>query len=163
MSTHVQTSHESGGNVEQVFGTLTAPDWPARKAEALADGSSVVERELRADGGVRMVVSRELPGGVPGFLERFLPRDGRVVQTDDWGPAQDGVRRGRWSVVIPGAPASLGGTLLLEPLPTGSRYTIEGEVTVKVPLLGGKAERFIGEMVVKLADKEAELLNRSLG
>ncbi len=162
MSTNIHASHESGGDVERVFGTLTAADWPARKAEALGDGSSVVEREQRPDGGVRMVVSRELPSGVPGFLERFLPQDGRVMQTDDWGPAQDGVRRGRWSVVIPGAPASLGGTLLLEPIPTGSRYTIEGEVTVKVPLLGGKAERLIGEMVVKLAGREAELLSRTV-
>lgn len=161
MSTHVETSHESPGGVEEVFATLTSPDWPARKAAELGDGSAVVEREERPDGGVRMVVSRELPSGVPGFLERFLPADGRVVQTDDWGPAAGGERHGRWSVSIPGAPASLGGTLRLAPTGTGSRYTISGEVTVKVPLIGGRAERFIGDMVVKLADKEAELLARS--
>lgn len=163
MSRHVETSHETGGDVEQVFATLTSPDWPARKAAELGDGSEVVEREQRPDGGVRMVVSRELPSGVPGFLERFLPADGRVVQTDDWGPAVGGERHGRWSVSIPGSPASLGGTLRLAPTATGSRYAIEGEVTVKIPLIGGKAERFIGDMVVRLADKEAELISRSLG
>lgn len=162
MSTHVETSHEIGGGVEEVFTVLTAPDWPARKAEALGDGSAVVERVEHPDGGVRMVVSRELPSGVPGFLERFLPADGRVVQTDEWGPADGGGRHGRWSVSIPGAPASLGGTMRLEPTAAGSRYAIEGEVTVRVPLVGAKAERFIGDLVVKLAAKEADLLVRAL-
>lgn len=163
MSTHVETSHESSGGVEEVFAILTSPDWPARKAAELKDGSSVVEREEHPDGGVRFVVSRELPSGGPGFLERFLPADGRVVQTDEWGPAAGGERHGRWSVSIPGSPASMGGTMRLEPTATGTCHAIEGEVTVKIPLIGGKAERFIGDMVVKLAGKEAELLSRALG
>lgn len=162
MSTHVATAHETGGGVEDAFAVLTAPDWPARKAEALGDGSAVVERVEHPDGGVRMVVSRELPSGVPGFLERFLPADGRVVQTDEWGPADGGERHGRWSVSIPGAPASLGGTMRLEPTAAGSRYALEGEVAVRVPLVGGKAERFIGDLVARLAAKEADLLGRAL-
>jgi hypothetical protein len=43
----------------------------------------------------------------------------------------------------------------LEPTAGGSRYTIEGDVKVAVPLIGGKAERFIAEMVTKLAAKGA--------
>ncbi len=164
MSTHVTTTSGSSGSVEEVFAVLTSPGWPARKAAELRDGSVVVEREERPDGGVLLVVSRELPSSVPGFLERFLPADGRVVQTDDWGPASGGgERHGTWSVALPGAPATLGGTLRLAPTAAGSSYTISGEVTVKVPLIAGKAERLIGEMVVKLAAKEADLLSRSLG
>ena len=162
MSTPVQSTFQSPGSVEAVFGTLTAASWAQRKADALRDGSRVVQREDRPDGGLLFVVSRELPSGVPGFLERFLPADGRVVQTDDWAPARGGERHGSWRVEIPGAPARLGGTMRLEPLPVGSRYTIEGEVSVKVPLVGGKAERFIAEMVHKLAAKEADLLRLSV-
>jgi hypothetical protein len=46
----------------------------------------------------------------------------------------------------------------LEPSGTGSRWTVEGEVGVRVPLVGGKAERLVADLVVRLADKEAELL-----
>ncbi|MCW2615875.1 MAG: hypothetical protein JWN08_2869 [Frankiales bacterium] len=162
MSATIHTLHESSGDVERVLAILTSEQWPVRKAEALRDGSRVVERTERPDGGVLLVQSRELPGGGPGFLEKFLPQDGRVVQTDDWGPAQDGLRRGTWSVEIPGAPARLGGTLLLEPTATGSRYVIDGEAKVPIPLVGGKAERFIADMVLKLSDKEAELLRTVL-
>jgi len=162
VSTPVASSHESANPVEAVFAVLTGQGWPARKAEALGDGSQVVERVERADGGVLLVQSRKLPEGGPGFLAKFLPADGRVVQTDDWGPAQDGVRRGTWKVEIPGAPAQLGGTLLLEPTATGSRYVIAGTAKVPIPLVGGKAEKFISEMVTRLAGVEADLMRKEL-
>lgn len=41
---------------------------------------------------------------------------------------------------------------------TGTRYTISGEVKVSIPLIGGKAESFVLDMVTKLMAKEAELL-----
>ena len=158
MSKPVRSSHEIGADVERVHGVLSGPGWAETKAAALHDGSRVVERLERADGGVRLVVSRELPAGGPGFLERFLPRDGRVVQTDEWDPPGDGQRRGTWQVVIPGVPATLGGTMRLEPSGTGCRYVVEGAITVPIPLVGGKAETFIAENVQKLSAREAELL-----
>ena len=158
MSRTVHSTHDISADVERVHGVLSGPDWAEHKAAALHDGSRVVEREVTPDGGVRLVSSRELPSGGPGFLQRFLPKDGRVVQTDDWGPSQDGVRRGTWQVVIPGVPATLGGTMRLEPTATGARYVIDGTVDVPLPLVGGRAETFIAEMVSKLTVREAEVL-----
>ena len=51
----------------------------------------------------------------------------------------------------------------LDPTEVGSVYTIEGEVRVRVPLIGGRAESFIAEMVHTLAAKEADLLRASIG
>ena len=158
MSKAVHSAHDCSADVERVHGVLSGPDWAERKAEALHDGSRVVERDVKPDGGVRLVVSRELPAGGPGFLQRFLPKDGRVVQTDDWGPSQDGVRQGTWQVVLPGVPATLGGTMLLEPTATGTRYVIDGAIEVPIPLVGGKAESFIADMIQKLTAREAEVL-----
>lgn len=157
----MRSAFDSPGTVEEVFATLTSREWVATKAARFGDGSVVTRHEVRDDGGVLLAVSRELPAGVPGFLERFLPRDGRVLETFDWSPPSgdgDDTRRGTWRADLAGAPAELGGTLLLEPVADGSRYTIEGEVKVSLPLVGGKAERFIAQMVSKLAAKEHELL-----
>lgn len=158
MSRPLHSSHELPVEVERVHAVLSGPDWPARRAGVLHDGSQVVERVERPDGGVRLVVSRELPPGGPGFLDRFLPSDKRVVQTDDWGPASGGVRSGTWEVVIPGVSARLAGTMRLEPVPAGTRYVVDGEISVPIPLVGGKAEKFIAEMVQKLTAREAEVL-----
>jgi hypothetical protein len=163
MTASVTSVFESSGDVERVFGVLTSEQWVAVKAERFRDGALVVQREQRPDGGVLLAISRELPGGVPGFLERFLPDDGRVLETFDWAaPTGDGTRRGTWKADIPGAPARLGGTMRLEPTATGSRYTIEGQVKVSVPLIGGRAELFIAGMVEKLAAKEHELMLTTL-
>ena len=156
-------SAESGGDVETVFDLLSGEDWAAQKASRLHDGSRTVRREVTPGGGVTLVVSRELPAGVPAFLKRFLPSDRRVFTTDVWGPADGGSRRGSWSAEIPGAPARLAGTMRLEPVPQGTRHTIGGEVTVGVPVVGGRAESFIAEKLVRLAEAEAELVRAVLG
>lgn len=158
MSRTVRNEYEGPADVATVFDVLTSESFAACKATRFRDDSRIVSREQTADGGVTVVVSRELPAGVPGFLQKFLPKDARVVETHVWGPQEGGSRRGTWTADIAGAPARLGGTMSLTGTPGGTRHVIEGEVTVKVPLVGGKAESFIAEMVQKLAAKEAQLL-----
>jgi hypothetical protein len=154
---------ELPATVQQVFALRTSERWVALKAAQLNDGSRLVSRTERPDGGVDFSVSRELPAGVPGFLERFLPKEGRAVQKESWGPPDGaGVCHGTWSVDIPGAPAKLGGTSTVEPAGTGSVQVIHGTAKVAIPLIGGKAEQFIVDMSQKLMAKEAELMVASL-
>jgi hypothetical protein len=163
MTRQVHSEQSSSGDVETVFAILSSERWAQLRDDALSDGSRVVRREQSAGGEVTLVLSRELPAGVPGFLERFLPADGRVTQTDVWDAPSGGTRSGTWRVDIPGAPARLGGTMRLEPTPSGSRYVVDGEVQVRVPLIGGRAEGFIAPLVEKLAAREGEVLRSAVG
>ena len=146
---------DSAVDVETVYGVLSGEQWAAQRAEHLHDDSQLISRTDTAGGGVTLVISRALPDGIPGFLQKFLPANPRATTTDVWGPSVDGVRRATWSAEISGAPASLRGTMTIEPTATGNRHTIDGEVRVPVPLLGGKAEAFIAEQIGRLADAEA--------
>ena len=138
---------------------MSGEQWARAKAEVLRDGSLVVRREERPDGGVLLVVSRELPAGVPGFLQRFLPPDNRALQSDEWGPERpDRSRHGTWTADLPGAPASVSGTMRLVPTAAGCTYVVEGTVSVSLPLVGGKAETFLRDMLGRLLDKEADVL-----
>lgn len=162
MTAPVRSSVRTGSPVGEVFDVLTSERWVAQKAGRFHDGSRVVRRDALPGGGLRLAVSRELPDGAPGFLTKLLP-DGRVVQTDEWA-ADDGsgTRTGTWRVELAGAPARLGGTMRIEPDGTGSAYLVVGETKVSVPLVGGKAEAFIAEMVGKLGRTEGELLRTTL-
>ena len=163
MSKELTFRTEIPATVAEVFALRTSQRWVDLKADHLKDGSAMVRREERTDGGVDFSVSRELPSGVPGFLEKFLPKEGKAVQNESWGaPDAAGVCHGTWSVDIPGAPAKLGGTSTLEPTATGSVQTIVGTAKVSVPLIGGKAEQFIVDMTKKLMGKEAELMVETL-
>ena len=149
---------EIPASVEEIVALRTSERWVALRASELRDGSRLVRREERADGGIDVAISRELPAGVPGFLERFLPKDGRVVQHERWGSITDGACIGSWSVEVPGAPAELGGTSSLAPSGPVSIQVIEGAVKVSVPIIGGKAESFLVDVTRKLMVRENDLL-----
>jgi len=163
MSKDLTSRTEIAAPVAEVFALRTGQRWVDLKAERLKDGSKMVSRTERPDGGVDFAVSRELPSGVPGFLEKFLPKDGKAVQNESWGAPDDtGACHGTWSVDIPGAPAKLGGTASVAPTATGSVLTILGTAKVSVPLIGGKAEQFIVDMTQKLMAKEGSLMVETL-
>jgi hypothetical protein len=153
---------DSEVTVEQVFGVLSGPDWSTHLAAELGDDSRTVLREVGADGSVTLVLNRRLPSGIPGFLQKFLPSDPRVITTDVWGPSVEGVRECTWTAEIAGAPTTITGTQRIEPLGLGNRHIVAGEVRVSVPLLGGKAESFIADAIQGLAESEVAVVDKVL-
>lgn len=162
MATSLSASLPLPTGVEQAWAVLAGADWPAVLAAALSDGSTLVSHEQTADGGARVVSRRRLPEGGPSFLRRFVPADGTVAQTDTWGPEQAGVRAGTWDVDLGGAPGAIGGRHRLEPADGGCRWVVDGEVAVRVPLVGGRAEAFLAPLVETLLARQAEVLRAQL-
>jgi hypothetical protein len=159
MSTQLHTAYSLPCDVETAFAALSSEQWPAHKAEALDDGSRLESREELPDGGVVLRSTRGLPSGIPGFLEKVLPADGRAGQTDTWGPAQpDGSRAGSWEAQVPGAPVDVRGTMRLTPTASGCDYAIDGTAKVKIPILGGKAEKFVADATARTTSAEADVL-----
>jgi hypothetical protein len=157
VSKQFSVSYDIPADVETTFAAISSDGWAAAKAARLNDGSEVVSRD-ESGGGVTLVVSRKLPDGIPGFLQKILPADGRVKQTDTWAAAKDGVRAGTWKADTPGSPAKVEGTMRLEPAAAGCTYVVEGTVKVSVPLIGGKAEDVAVGMTKKLTASEADVL-----
>lgn len=155
MSRSVGADIALGAPVEAVHAVLTSAAWPQALAAALRDGSRLHARTPQADGGVVLVVERDLPEGGPSFLRRLLPAGSSVVQTDSW--AGDG-RTGTWGVVLGGTPARLGGAMRLDPHAGGCRWVVEGELHVPVPLLGGRAESYLAPLLGRLVERQAEVL-----
>ena len=162
MTRPLSTSVDVPGPVEAAFAALSTAAWPVALDEQLSDGSLLVSADATPDGGAALVYSRRLPEGVPGMMKRFLPSDGRVVQRDTWGPADGGRRRATWEAGFPGMPGTVGGTMLLEPSGAGSRWTVEGAVKVKVPLVGGQIEAYLAPLLEKLVARQGEVLRRAL-
>ena len=162
MSTPLHAVVDLPSDVATVWAVLSSPSWPELLGSRLGDGSRLVRAEPTPDGGALLVTTRELPSGAPGPLQRFVPRDGRVTQTDTWGPSVDGVRRGTWHVAFPGSPGQVDGDMAVEPDGSGSRWTVTGRVAVRVPLIGGKAEALLAPLVERLVHKQGEVLRDAL-
>ena len=162
MSRPLSASVEIPADVATVWAALSSPSWPAVLDARLSDGSRAVRAEPTPDGGAVLVSTRQLPAAAPGPLQRFAPADGRVTQTDTWGPELAGVRRGTWHVAFPGSPGQVDGEMVVEPFGGGSRWTVTGQVTVRIPLVGGKAEGLLGRLGERLVQRQGEVLREAL-
>ncbi len=158
-----KTTHVSDGetSVEALFAVLSGPSWAAQVAAALQDDCTLVSRDVGADGSVELVMSR-CSEPLPGFVAKFAPADVRIITTDWWGPAVDGVRSCTWTAEIPGTPVRIRGTQTIEPTAGGTRHTASAEVTVPVPLVGGKIEAFICEQIQRIALAEEQIVRAVL-
>lgn len=125
--------------------------WRERLARSGADEATLDSLTTDADGGVDVITTQTLHADrLPGVVTQFHRGNLSCVRKERWTPTADG---GAGAVVrgsIPGAPATLTGTAVLTPVGAGSRLNFTATVEVRIPLVGGKVETFIGSHLVEL-------------
>lgn len=156
MSRSFDMSAEYGGTVTQVheaFGDRQY--WLDRLADSGADEAELDSMTVTDDGGIDVVTTQTLwASRLPGLVSQFHHGDLHFVREEIWSPVHDGQSTGTVKGTIPGAPASLTGTAVLTPTGSGSRLEFTATVEVRIPLVGGKVENFIGNQLVELLSAE---------
>ena len=144
---------------EEVFAMLSDPDYLTVLLERTGGRDVTVSSEPTADGGAELGLGRLLPAKVPSFAKPFLGETIEVDERHTWGPADDdGAREGTFTATFGGAPASVQGTLRLEPDGEGgTRRVIQGKAKASVPLVGGKVEDLVRDQLMRLVRKEQEV------
>ena len=83
--------------------------------------------------------------GIPGFAKRFVGDEINIVQSEDWtAPA-----KGNIHLAIPGKPGEMRGTAMLTEDPDGTTETVNLSVEVNIPLVGGRVEALIADLLSK--------------
>ncbi|MGV0644458.1 DUF2505 domain-containing protein [Mycolicibacterium sp. XJ2546] len=145
---------EYGGSVEQVHRAFRDERyWWARLADSGADDYSLDSMAVTEDGGIDVVTTQMLRADrLPGLVTQFHRGDLSVIREETWSPVHDGRAGATVNGSIGGAPASLSGTAVLKPATSGSGSRLEFSVAVevRVPLVGGKIENFIGSQLTEL-------------
>ena len=144
---------EYEGSVEQVHRALRDQTyWLQRLADSGADKATLDSMKVGSDGGIDVVTTQVLRRDrLPGIVTQFHPGDLAIVREEVWSPVSDGSASATVTGDIPGAPVSLTGTAVLEPTDNGgSRLQFTATVEVRIPLVGGKVENFIGSQLVEL-------------
>jgi uncharacterized protein YndB with AHSA1/START domain len=133
-----------------VYAMLSDPDFRQRSCDAMGVLSAEITVEPAGDG-MRVRIDQVQPtAGVPSFARKFAGETTRAVQVEEWAdPTQATL-----TVLTPGKPTEISGTLTLTADGTGTVETFEGEVTVKVPLIGGRLESLVGDLFTAGMDKE---------
>ncbi|NUR08991.1 MAG: DUF2505 domain-containing protein [Nocardioidaceae bacterium] len=115
--------------------------------EEVCDAMSAVRKEVRIDpdgDAMRVKVDQTQPAkGIPSFAKKFVGDEINIVQHEQWA---DGTAASLL-VEIPGKPGQMKGSIALAGTGGGTTETVQGEIKVSIPLVGGKLEALIGDLL----------------
>ncbi|WNG88341.1 DUF2505 domain-containing protein [Mycobacterium sp. ITM-2016-00317] len=129
--------------------------WRVRLDDSGADHATLDELTVDDQGNVQVKTTQTLRADrLPALVTQFHRGDLNFVREEIWTPVSDGRASAVVRATIPGAPAGLTGQAQLAPTDAGSRMTLTATVEVRVPLVGGKIENFIGSQLTDLVVAE---------
>jgi hypothetical protein len=151
-------STDYGVTIEEVLRAFSEEQyWLARLADSGADDTTLDSIQLGGpsgdDGSIDVITTQVLrTDRLPGVVTQFHRGDLRIRREERWEPITNGSATATITGSILDAPASLTGSAVLEPLAesSGARLKFRATVKVRVPLVGGKLENFIGNQLVEL-------------
>jgi uncharacterized protein DUF2505 len=149
-------ANEYDGSVEQIHQAFADKRyWLDRLAQSGADRVSLDSMTSDAAGAVDVITTQTLQADkLPAIVTQFHHGDLSFVREEAWTPVVDGRSTAVVKGSIPGAPASLSGSAVLSRAGAGSRLEFTATVEVRIPLVGGKVENFIGGHLVELLTAE---------
>jgi hypothetical protein len=157
MARHIEHSAQYRRPVATLHAALTDEGyWQARLKEVGGPGATF-ESLTVGDGTIDVVLKQSVPAEhLPSVVTSIRPGDLIIRRTESWGPLQGDRAQGTFSAEVEGAPGRLRGTMTLSADGTGSELVMDGDVEVKIPLIGGKIESVIAGQVLELLDAEED-------
>ena len=144
--------------VEEVVAMYLTPDYQQRRfGSFLVEGSESVAVE-----GERITFSGTArPELLPAAAARFVKGALRVSFAEEW-RRDEAVARSRTTVTVDGAPVSVEAPSTLASADTGCTRDVTGNVSVRVPLLGGRIEKEAVTHLGRVVERERELATQWL-
>ncbi|MGI9600709.1 MAG: DUF2505 domain-containing protein [Acidimicrobiales bacterium] len=130
-------------DVDTVFAMFCDAEAVVARYETQGDRDVEVLR-CEADGDTFVIETRRtVEIDLPGFAKKVLSPTNTMTQLDRWEPAgADGARSGTFKVNVAGAPVTTTGSMTLEPDGDGSAHRVQGDIEVKIPLVGGRIAKW---------------------
>jgi hypothetical protein len=151
-----QINHEmkyDGANPGQVHAMLADPKF----REAVCEFTGFQRHQVSVDpagSGMRVRIDQYRPATeVPSFARKFVGSEINVLQEETWTSDTDA----SLSVSIPGKPGQMKGSIKLVATDAGTTEVVRVDVKVNIPLVGGKLEGFVGEMLMKALRAETKV------
>jgi hypothetical protein len=130
--------------------------------EQVCDAQGALRRTVTVSpggGGMQVVIdSVQASQGIPGFARKFVGDEIQLVQTEQWTDMENG----RVDVVIPGKPGQMTGTMTLRESGGTTTETVDMQIKVSIPLVGGKIESLIADLLRKALKAENTVGRRYL-
>ena len=121
--------------------------------QAVLERQRVVRGSATVDGDVVTIEQVRSADDIPAFAKKFVGDEILIVQTENWtSPTSADVR-----LTIPGKPGEAVGTLELVESGGTTTESLDLDLTVKIPLAGGKIEQLIAGIISAALDVEQKV------
>ena len=128
-----------------VYAMLTTPEFREAVCARMHVIRASVTAEVGARGTVVTIDQAQPAAGLPSFAKKLVGDEIAIVQRETWtDPSRADVL-----VTIPGKPGEMTGTSTLRESDGTTTHTVELEIKVRIPLVGGKIETLVAEMLLK--------------
>jgi hypothetical protein len=113
----------------------------------------IVKGDPAAGSGTVQVEQVQTANGIPSFAKKFVGDEIVIVQDETWtSPTGADLR-----VAIPGKPGEMVGTILLSESGGTTTETVALDIKVNIPLVGGKIEGLVSDMLLKALRTEQKV------
>lgn len=142
---------------EIVYATMVDAEYLRARLQRLG-GPGAALLEHRADpAGARYRLRQGLDkSALPPLMQSLVPGNLVIERTETIKPAGPGRYEGTVDVQVPGAPVSAAGRMQLRDGAGGSEFAVQADVTVHLPLIGGRIEETVVGQVRNLLVAETE-------
>ncbi|GAA3648359.1 DUF2505 domain-containing protein [Nocardioides ginsengisoli] len=136
-----ELTYEAGP--DEVFAMLADPAFRERVAAA-QQVVSVTVTATPAGAGVSLVIDQvQNTAGLPAIAKKIAGDTTQAVVREEWSDPTSGTIE----ITAPGKPTRAAGTVTLKADGSATTHALDLEVTVKVPLVGGKLEKLMTDNI----------------
>jgi hypothetical protein len=120
--------------------------------EEVLERMHVLRGSASVDGDEVTIEQVQTAAGLPSFARKLVGDEIDIIQRERWTGTSADIH-----VTIPGKPGEMEGTAVLTPAGAGSVEVVEMTIRVRLPLVGGKIEQLVSDMLAKALDKEHQV------
>ncbi len=132
--------------LQDVAAMLGDPAFREEVCRAQHVATSDIDIDPAGPGPKTVVVDQQRSAqGLPSFAKKIAGDTLRIVQRETWTTSS----AAEITIDIPGKPGEVAGTVGLEESGGTTTETVSMEIKVKIPVVGGKVESLIGDMLLK--------------
>lgn len=141
-----QHSTSYAASPADVFAMLTDAEFREAAMRQMRTLSYDVDVQRTGDTADVTIEQTQAVRKIPDFAKKLVGEEIRIVQRETWTSPTGG----EIEITVPGKPGVLRGTIALAASGSGTTQTIAGDLKVSIPLIGGKIEAVMADMM-KLA------------
>ena len=147
--------------INDVFELLTDPDFLVERSIGIGENSADCEIEEDEDGKVYVSMNRAVTRELPSFLAKLFSAEQNVAMKETWQQVgENWLAKGEYT--IEGQPVNIKTDVTLKTDGENCVYSVKYTVKAKIPLIGGKVEKYIVGNCEEGSTQEMDFLSAKL-